>query len=816
MLQQTPLMTSAETSTPLAPPVSEAVVKESSTPLVKKEEASSSGAAIKETSAPLVKESDVSLTKATTKEDSAPLAKNEEASSSEAAIKETSTTPMKESEVSSSKAATKEEITPLVENEEASSTEAAIKETSAPLVKEREVSSPKATTKEEITPLVKNEEASSSEAAIKETSTPLMKESEVSSSKAATKEAITPLVKNEEASSSEAAIKETSAPLMKESEVSSTKEATKEEITPLVKNEKASSSEAAIKQPSTPLIKESEASSSKAVPEETSTPTTSSNAASKATAQTPQTHLTTPPPVHLNPSPTHLAPPLIRTNTTTPGVSAQPRQSQLSDPMVQNFIRNTRATTQTQTPTSIMQLGTVGTHRAAGNTDIESGVPDTRTRLDQTRSRMAALTAPVRGAIAATPGTLRATPAAIKSVLTLIAQNSFGPEEPWKGWSANWVNTMTHELLATGGTTITRELLSLLTEWAIKATSLSPERQGFAVGTIFVATAGANLIAMVHKKYQGSAIPTTHRGHMLQITALLGSMALAGVVGRGGENGQFGVLSTLLPSAIKSIAYLARDVINLVLPLDGNHDALYTRPVQGQATDVSYLGTEEAVNAGQDAVGLSGVGLLDAVGSGGTSLHDAVGKLFSYATLNAAGEGIANVSLRVANELSVHGFGSPEALKAIKDLRLSYGKYDSEKGSFAAQFGDKMAGAGIARLSLFLSLYAVTGTIAYAFGGTSLGKAVQNHLEEVIGAALIIAGCLPFAMSTSSAPAEQEPATASITEIPADDTAPTPTVVADPSGNLSPDTTQQPLGGLRPASAAGSVSSTGRRSFEVV
>lgn len=460
-----------------------------------------------------------------------------------------------------------------------------------------------------------------------------------------------------------------------------------------------------------------------------------------------------------------------------------------------------------------MQLGTVGARRDAGNTDIESGVPDTRTRLDQTRSRMEAFTAPVRSAIVGTPGALVAAPSAIMKAIALVAKNDFGPDDPWKGWGASWVNTMTHELFATGGTTITRELLSMLTEWAVKATALSPERQAFAVGTIFVGAAGANVVAMMHKKSNGTAISTTHRGHMLQITALLGSMAVAGAVGHGGENGQFGVLSTLLPAAIKSIAYLSRDLINLAVPLDGNHDALYTKPVQGQATDVSYLGTEEAVNAGQDFAGLSGVGVLDAVASHASGLGDAVGKLFSYATLNAAGEGIANVSLRVANEISAHGFSSPQALQGIKDLRLHYGKYSSDNRSFKAQFADKMAGAGLARLSLFLSLYAVTGVIAYAFGTTGLGGKTQAHLEEAIGAALIIAGCIPFAMSTSSKPAEQTSAT--ITEIPADDTTPTPAVVADESGNLPPNTTQ-PLGGLRPASAAGSVSSTSRSSFEVV
>ncbi|MFM0733722.1 hypothetical protein PQQ52_24900 [Paraburkholderia sediminicola] len=657
---------------------------------------------------------------------------------------------------------------------------------------------------------VTEDEVSSSEAAVKETVKPLVKESEVSSSKAATKEESAPTVNTDEASSSEAAVKETDKPLVKESEVSSSKAATNEESTRTVKKDEASSSEAALKETDSPLVKKGESSSSKAVPEETSTPTTSSNAALTTTTQT---HLTTPPPVHLTPSPTHLAPPPIRMNTTTPSVPAQPQQSPLSDPRVQNFIRHTRAITSTQTPASTMQFGTVGGRHAAGNTDIESGVPDTRTRLDQTRSRMAAFTTPARDAIAATPGALKAALSEIMKAISVMAKNEFGPDDPWKAWSATWANTMTHELFATGGTTIARELLSMLTEWAIKATALSPERQAFAVGTIFVGAAGANVIAMMHKKNKGTAISTTHRGHMLQITALLGSMAVAGAVGQGGENGQFGVLSTLLPAAIKSIAYLSRDLINLGVPLEGNHDAQYIKPVQGQATDGSYFLTEEAVNAGQDAAGLSGVGVLDAIASHASGVGNAVGKLFSYATLNAAGEGIANVSLRVANEISIHGFGSPQALQGIKDLRLHYGKYNSAKGSFKAQVADKMAGAGIARLSLFLSLYAVTGVIAYAFGNTSLGTKVQTHLEEAIGAALIIAGCIPFAMSTSSNLAEQEQTSATITEVPEDDT--TPTVVADASGNLPPDATP-PQGGLRPASAAGSVSSTSRRSFEVV
>jgi hypothetical protein len=408
--------------------------------------------------------------------------------------------------------------------------------------------------------------------------------------------------------------------------------------------------------------------------------------------------------------------------------------------------------------------------------DIETGGPlEPARRLDQTRSRLEALSAPIVGAFSALPGVLRAVPgvlkaapAAINNQAALVMRNEFGSGDALKGWGANAANTLSHELLATGGTTLARELVDMGAEAIINATKLTPEQQGLGVALLFVGAAGANVMAMIHKNYRGTSIPTTNRGHMLQIAALLGSMTAAGLVGRGGANGQFGVMSTLLPSAVKSVAYLSRDVINLLVPLNGNRDDKYTRPVAGQAADVSYIGTEEAVNTGQDFAGASGVGVLDALMSHSLGLSQAVGKLTGYVGLNTVGEAIANVSVRAANEVSIGGWNSAATLQGIKDIRLQYGKYDPQKGSFQEQFFDKMAGAGIARLSLFLSLYAVTAVLGHALGNTSMAVKTQDHIGEAVGAALILAGCIPFAMSTSSKPVATPAVTVSASQ-PADE-----------------------------------------------
>ncbi|MGH8778283.1 hypothetical protein [Paraburkholderia sp.] len=372
--------------------------------------------------------------------------------------------------------------------------------------------------------------------------------------------------------------------------------------------------------------------------------------------------------------------------------------------------------------------------------NLEAALPLDRTnRPDRTQTRLAALTAPVREAYGA-----------VREKSLIVMKNEFSSGDWLKGWGSSIANTLTKELLVgTNPTTMARELVSMGAEAIVEAKHLTPEQQAFGVFGIFMFAAGANVLAMVHKSYKGTSIPNTQRGHMLQIATLLGTMTLAGLVGRGGKNGQFGVLSTLLPSAIKSVAYMSRDLLNLLVPLNGNRDDQYTKPVQGQATDGSYFLTEEAVNAGQDAIGMSGVSVLDALMSHSMSPGRSIGRLFGYSLLNTAGEAIANVSLRAANEVAIGGWRSRETLQNMKDLRLQYGKYSSENGSFGAQFVDKMAGPGLARLSLFLSLYAVGSVIAHAFSGTRLAAGVQNHLEEATGAALIVVGCLEFAMSTS-------------------------------------------------------------------
>ncbi|WP_426284786.1 hypothetical protein ACN9MG_30845 [Burkholderia ambifaria] len=346
------------------------------------------------------------------------------------------------------------------------------------------------------------------------------------------------------------------------------------------------------------------------------------------------------------------------------------------------------------------------------------------------------------------PGQIRSF---ISNVGDMLTQNPYGATQPLKGWTANLVNAFSHEFVATGGATLFRELCSMATEAVLDKTGAGPETRGAITASLFTAAAMGNLAAMLHKYHTGAADNKTYAGHGAQIIALIATVATAAYTGKNDAgNGHLGQLAGILPSAIKSYAYLARDVINVFRPLEGNHDAGYERPVRGQMlNDVPYFGNQLAVNTAQGSSQWSATSYVDSL-IHHTKTNAAVKGLFGYSAANAAGEGLDAIGGRVASEISTHGF-TGKALDELKTLRVSWGKLDTSETSTAKQLGDKAAGAGIARLSLFLSLYAATAVVNHAVEGRGDWSAgTKSFTENALGALLIIAGCLPFAASTSS------------------------------------------------------------------
>jgi hypothetical protein len=338
----------------------------------------------------------------------------------------------------------------------------------------------------------------------------------------------------------------------------------------------------------------------------------------------------------------------------------------------------------------------------------------------------------------------------ISNVGDMLTRNPYGAAQPLKGWTANLVNAFSHEFVATGGATLFRELCSMATEAILEKSGAGPETRGVITASLFTAAAMGNLAAMLHKYHTGTADNKTYAGHGAQIISLIATVATAAYTGKNDEgNGHLGQLAGMLPSAVKSYAYLARDVINVFRPLEGNHDAGYERPVRGQMlNDVPYFGNQLAVNTAQGSSQWSATSYVDSL-IHHTKTNAAIKGLFGYSAANAAGEGLDAIGGRVASEISTHGF-TGKALDELKTLRLSWGKIDTSATSTARQLGDKAAGAGIARLSLFLSLYAATAVVNHAVEGGDWSAGTKSFAENALGALLIIAGCLPFAASTSS------------------------------------------------------------------
>ncbi|WP_230469074.1 MULTISPECIES: hypothetical protein [Burkholderia] len=412
-------------------------------------------------------------------------------------------------------------------------------------------------------------------------------------------------------------------------------------------------------------------------------------------------------------------------------------------------------------------------HLVAHDTDIQDPEVQPETTVPSSSSRIALETrtlAPAGTSAVAEPEDIRPASAAaisdhlsaalsrpgqirsfISNVGDMLTRNPYGAAQPLKGWTANLVNAFSHEFVATGGATLFRELCSMATEAVLDKTGAGPETRGVITASLFTAAAMGNLVAMLHKYHTGTADKKTYAGHGAQLIALVMTVGLAAHAGKNDEgNGHLGQLAGMLPSAIKSYAYLARDVINVFRPLEGNHDAGYERPVRGQALNgAPYFVNQLAVNTAQASSQWSATSYVDSL-IHHTKTNASIKGLFGYSAANAAGEGLDAIGGRVASEISTHGF-TGKALDELKSLRLSWGKIDTSETSTARQLGDKAAGAGIARLSLFLSLYAATAVVNHAVGGRSDWSAGdKNFTENALGALLIIAGCLPFAASTSS------------------------------------------------------------------
>ncbi|VWB18058.1 hypothetical protein [Burkholderia latens] len=339
----------------------------------------------------------------------------------------------------------------------------------------------------------------------------------------------------------------------------------------------------------------------------------------------------------------------------------------------------------------------------------------------------------------------------ISNVGDMLTRNPYGAAQPLKGWTANLVNAFSHEFAATGGATLFRELCSMATEAVLEKTGAGPETRGVITASLFTAAAMGNLAAMLHKYHTGAADKKTYAGHGAQIISLIATVAAAAYTGKNDEgNGHLGQLAGILPSAIKSYAYLARDVINVFHPLEGNHDAGYERPVRAQMLNgVAYFGNQFAVNTAQASSKWSAPSYVDSLVHH-TKTGASIKGLFSYSAANVAGEGLDAIGGRVASEVSTHGF-TGKALDELKTLRLSWGKLDTSETSLARQLVDKASGAGIARLSLFLTLYAAIATVSPAVEGRGdWSPGTKNLVENALGALLIIGGCLSFAASTSS------------------------------------------------------------------
>ncbi|MDF3082881.1 hypothetical protein KPB01_18510 [Burkholderia sola] len=384
----------------------------------------------------------------------------------------------------------------------------------------------------------------------------------------------------------------------------------------------------------------------------------------------------------------------------------------------------------------------------AAGTPVAAAGTSALAETGDTRPASAAAISDHLSAALSRPGQIRSF---ISNVGDMLTRNPYGAAQPLKGWTANLVNAFSHEFVATGGATLFRELCSMATEAVLDKTGAGPETRGVITASLFTAAAMGNLVAMLHKYHTGTADKKTYAGHGAQLIALITTVGLAAHAGKNDEgNGHLGQLAGMLPSAIKSYAYLARDVINVFRPLEGNHDAGYERPVRGQALNgVPYFGNQLAVNTAQASSQWSATSYVDSL-IHHTKTNAAIKGLFGYSAANAAGEGLDAIGGRVASEISTHGF-TGKALDELKTLRLSWGKIDTSETSTARQLGDKAAGAGIARLSLFLSLYAATAVVNHAVGGRSDWSAGdKNFTENALGALLIIAGCLPFAASTSS------------------------------------------------------------------
>ncbi|ABI91431.1 hypothetical protein [Burkholderia ambifaria] len=396
---------------------------------------------------------------------------------------------------------------------------------------------------------------------------------------------------------------------------------------------------------------------------------------------------------------------------------------------------------------------------APARTSVVAETGDTRPASAAAGTSAVAVTEDIRPASAAAistnlsaalsrPGQIRSF---ISNVGDMLTQNPYGAAQPLKGWTANLVNAFSHEFVATGGATLFRELCSMATEAVLDKTGAGPETRGAITASLFTAAAMGNLAAMLHKYHTGAADNKTYAGHGAQIIALIATVATAAYTGKNDAgNGHLGQLAGILPSAIKSYAYLARDVINVFRPLEGNHDAGYERPVRGQMlNDVPYFGNQLAVNTAQGSSQWSATSYVDSL-IHHTKTNAAIKGLFGYSAANAAGEGLDAIGGRVASEISTHGF-TGKALDELKTLRVSWGKLDTSETSTAKQLGNKAAGAGIARLSLFLSLYAATAVVNHAVEGRGDWSAgTKSFTENALGALLIIAGCLPFAASTSS------------------------------------------------------------------
>ncbi|AJY44102.1 hypothetical protein I6G56_09270 [Burkholderia humptydooensis] len=341
-----------------------------------------------------------------------------------------------------------------------------------------------------------------------------------------------------------------------------------------------------------------------------------------------------------------------------------------------------------------------------------------------------------------------------------IVTNAYGDNQAVMGWVANFINAASHELAGTGGATILRELAGACTEALLQHYEVSPESRALGVAVLYTAAGAGNLMAMIHKHHKGVATSDTYKGHAMQMLTLLGTVVAAGALGRGQNgNGQFGLLATQLPNAVKSFVYTARDLFNLELPLESNHDDDYEHPVRAQAlNNIPYVPNQYLVNDGQGFFGTSGAGFVDALRDGKLTLPEGMRELTGYVGSNVAGEATDAIGSRLVNELTTHGL-TQHAFHQIRDLRIRWSKIDTSEQSFTSQLADKAAGAGIARASLFLNVYGLSAVATHLLSQTSLDDTAKSHLENVLGALLVGAGCVQFAMSTSSQPAQPHAAT---------------------------------------------------------